>query len=153
MTIHIATIKVLNGKRKKPFTRQMHQLKRKFASIKDMKCSVDVKSVDVKLGDDLDDGNDFDIGYYEGRHATKRWLLDDTDLKHMYEKYQSGEVHLWCDILRNDDIEPPPSKKRKEEVSGTRCQDKEEKVDSVFTELYENHKDSYSSCKLNFGHE
>lgn len=76
-------------------------------------------TMEVKLGDDLVDGNNFDIGYYEGRHAAKRWQLDDGDLEYMYEKYKSGELHLWCDMLKDDDIEPP-QKKKKDEGTGTR---------------------------------
>lgn len=66
-----------------------------------MKCKIE-----IQLKDELEN-SDFDFGYYKGRHSTKRWILDDKDLELMYSKYKTGEIHLWCDILKIDENEPP----------------------------------------------
>lgn len=93
-----------------------------------MKCKME-----LKLRDELE-ASSFDIGYYE-RYAMKHWLIDDEDLKQMYK---TGEIHLWCEILNNDENQQPPKKKE------GRRQDKEEKVDSVLNELCDKHKETCS---------
>ncbi len=85
-----------------------------------------------------------DIGYYEGRHNTKRWLIDNGDLSRMYDNVKSGEIHLWCDL---DDVEkPPPMKKKKE--GGSRREDKEARVKKVHQELETKHEDKYTHYQL-----
>lgn len=44
----------------------------------------------------------------------------------MTSNFRSGEIHLWCDIEADDDVEEPPLKKKNE--GGARREDKEAKV-------------------------
>lgn len=64
----------------------------------------------------------------------------------MYSKRKNGdEISLWCDL----DSAQEQSRKRKhdESISSTR-QDKEDAIDSVFTDLYEKHQDAYTQPQL-----
>ncbi|ORU90926.1 MAG: hypothetical protein A6F71_08255 [Cycloclasticus sp. symbiont of Poecilosclerida sp. M] len=57
------------------------------------------------------------IGYYEGRHSTKRWITDDEDIQQMYSKFKSSEIHLYGAIFsRNVKMNPPPPKKKEERM-------------------------------------
>lgn len=47
----------------------------------------------------------------ELRQAKKRWINEDEDLRQMYIKYKSGEVHLWCDVYANVATCEPPQKR------------------------------------------
>lgn len=87
--------------------------------------------------------NDFDIGYYEGKHST---LLEDEDLHYMYSIIKSGdEVHLWCDLdLGEEPPSTPPPPKKKEERSSKR-EDKEKKVEETIQALQEKHEDKYTA--------
>ena len=64
---------------------------------------------------------DFDLGYFDGKHGTKRWLIEDEDIKNMYLKYTCGEIYLWLETL-------------------------EEKT---YEELLEKHKEKFSTHQLN----
>ena len=91
--------------------------------------------------------NEFEIGYYEGKHSTKRWLLEDEDLRYMYSTIKSDEIHLWCDLdvtEENFPPPPPPPKKSKEERSSSRREDKEKKVEDTIEILKDKHKDKYT---------
>lgn len=90
---------------------------------------------------------DFDMGYFDGKHSTKRWLIQDEDIEYMYSKFRSGEVHLWIEAL--DDVEdPPPKKKDADEASGSRREDKEAKVEKAFETLQAKHKEKFSIHQL-----
>lgn len=39
----------------------------------------------------------FSVGYFEGQHHTKIWLVSRDALATMYSKYTHGEICLWCD--------------------------------------------------------
>ena len=62
----------------------------------------------------------------------------------MYSNHKSGsEISLWCDL---DSVQQPQTWKRKNkdgQISPSR-QDKEEAVDSVYSELVESHNDKYT---------
>ena len=102
------TVKVLNGKRKKPVTKQIHHLN---SSIVEMR-----RRIQRQIKDELETASEFDIGYYEGRHSSKRWILEEQDLIQMYSKHKGNEIHLWCEIIKPVENEPP-SQKRKKDVS------------------------------------
>lgn len=131
-------IKILNGKRKKkPITRQMHKLKDRFVSVDDMKEKIENELKDISTS--------FDIGYYEGRNSTKRWVICQDDLEQMYSLNDRGsEIYLWCD-LECVDVECPQPKKKKE---ASRREDKEEAVDRAFNKLKDMHLNKYTKPQL-----
>ena len=131
-------IKVIDGKRKKPATRQLYRLSGVFKSISDMK-----RLIGTELKENIAKS---DIGYFEGKYSTKRWLVVDEDLAHMYSNIRSGEIHLWCDMEVLAEVEePPPSKKNK---GGSRREDKEARVDEVHQELLKKHQDKFTTYQL-----
>ena len=44
-----------------------------------------------------DEDSDYSIGYFEGHHQTKRWIVSTEDLEVMYQLYKEGGIFLWCD--------------------------------------------------------
>jgi hypothetical protein len=95
-----------------------------------------------ELKEEFSGDNDFDIGYFEGKHSTKRWLIENEDLNYMYST-QSNKIHLWCDL--DVVVEEPPRKKKKEEHS-TRRKEKEEKADEALVAKHKN--TSYTKNQL-----
>ena len=87
-----------------------------------------------------------DIGYFEGKYSTKRWLVVDEDLAHMYSNIRSGEIHLWCDMEVLADVEEPPPSKKNE--GGSRREDKEARVGEVHQELLKKHQDKFNTYQL-----
>ena len=63
-----------------------------------------------ELKDNVSEGIDFDLGYFDGKHGTKRWLIEDEDIKNMYLKYTSGEIYLWLEALEEAEAAPPQKK-------------------------------------------
>ena len=63
----------------------------------------------------------FQVGYYEGRSSTKRWIMESRDLKAMYSALKAGsKINLWWEgksssVTNNDDSEPPPKKANRQE--------------------------------------
>ena len=56
----------------------------------------------------------YNVGYFEGRSHSKRWLVSDDDLQAMYVKFSTGSrTALWCENVNRNVEQPPPSKKRK----------------------------------------
>ena len=88
-------MKIFNPMKKSKFVvRQLHQFRGKITSIDQLKAVLsdelneEVPDKDVK----------YNIGYFEGRHQTKRWIAQKDDLVVMYSKYsRSSEIFLWCD--------------------------------------------------------
>ena len=56
-------------------------------------CSVLCAKLDEALPDE---DSDYSIGYFEGRHQTKRWIVSTVDLEVMYQLFKEGEIFLWC---------------------------------------------------------
>lgn len=96
-------IKMLyNLRKRKPVTKQLYKLSNvKFTSIKDMR-----HKIAMELKEEIGD-----IGYYDGRHSTKRWLLEDEDVSQMYAIYRRGETFLWCEM--GDEVREVPKKEKK----------------------------------------
>jgi len=126
-------LKINDARRKKPITKQLHHLKDKFKSVKEMKS---------KIEREIRENISSDFGYFEGRQSTKRWILDDEDVSQMYRTNSGGEIYLWCEKC-NEDIEPP-SKKKKDDSVSSRRQDKEAKVEIAFEELAKKHGAAYT---------
>lgn len=127
--------------KKKAITKQLYHLRSKFRSVDDMR---------EKIMHELKEEIVGDIGYYEGRQSTKRWLLDDEDIHQMYSKHMhsGGEIYLWLDTNVYEGDEQPVKKKKKEEGTGSRRQEKEANVEKTCEELYNKHKDGYTKPQL-----
>jgi hypothetical protein len=89
-----------------------------------MKCQVR-----RELKNDIPD-TDYSIGYFEGKHSTKRWLLEDVDTDHMYGNFKSGEMRL-----RKRKWLP----RRHVYEGGSRRKEKEARVDEAYEVLLEKH--------------
>jgi hypothetical protein len=96
-----------------------------------MKCQVR-----RELKNDIPD-TDYSIGYFEGKHSTKRWLLEDEDIDHLYGNHKSGEIHLWCEVEK--EVAP------KKTEGGSKREYKEARVDEAYEVLLEKHKDKFST--------
>ena len=128
-------IKIL--KKKKPVTKELHNINGKFKSIEDMKHVLEGELKERITGD---------LGYFKGRQSAKRWLTEEEDLVQMYDRQKKGEIHLWCSF-EEDEIQEPPKKKKKE--SGcSRREDKERNADKIFEELLQIHQEKYTKPQL-----
>ncbi len=59
---------------------QLHSFKGKFSSVDHFK-----EVLSDELNEEVSDENSkYNMGYFEGRHQTKRWLASEEDLKAMY---------------------------------------------------------------------
>ncbi len=107
-----------------------------------------------KLGDHVPDTVRFSIGYFERTVSKKRWLCCQDDLEAMYEVYKhGGEITLWCDAkksLPTNDEQPGTSthKRKQDNPLPSKRQEKEEQVDSVYSDLKEKHGNKYENPKL-----
>ena len=85
-------VKFLTSNRK-AVVRELYNYHDKFDS---------VDAIQQKLKEEFSEhiarGLNFSIGYFEGRHQTKRWLISRQDVEKMYEKLQGKpEIFLWSD--------------------------------------------------------
>ena len=121
----------------KPIVRQVHRLKSKVSSITQLKASL----ID-EFSDEVPNTLDFEVGWYEGN--SKKWLVVQEDLGTMYSKCTGNEISLWCDVSRDDS----GGRKRKNTSGGSKRQEKEDAVESIYQELLTEHRDSYSKPQL-----
>ena len=59
-----------------------------------------IRSINLKLMEEFDsvpNSMDFDIGYYSGKQNKKHWLIEENNLKEMYDNMKKVSVLLWCD--------------------------------------------------------
>ena len=140
-------VKVINPHKKSDvIVRQLHGLNTKFDSVVVLRATLI-----EKLGEQVPETVNFDVGYYHGQAHSKIWLISESDLKAMYQKHPSGEITLWC-VGRSaeqvtshglskrggDDFSAGPSKRQK----------REEEVDIVFQELKEKHSTKFDTPRL-----
>ena len=92
--------------------------------------------------DEVPNTLDFDIGWF--KENTKEWLVVAEDLDRMYAKCTGNEICLWCDAS----IDKSNPKKRKTDSSGSRRQDGEDAVESIYQDLLIEHSDAYSKPQL-----
>jgi len=100
-----------------------------------------------------DEDSDYSVGYFEGRHQTKRWIVTTEDLEVMYQLYKEGENFLWCDgreepVDKHSDEDMAKRKNHKSESAVRARQDREEDLESIYSELQKKHGDSYSGLQL-----
>ena len=146
-------MKVFNqsSKRKPCIVRQLHNFTGQFESIKHLH-----QVLQSEMTGSLPPH--YVIGYYEGRHHTKRWLTSDEDLTVMNKKFCNGNISMWCDAREASDEDSSPSRdqERSRERSPKRSptkkcgkrEDKENEVDDIFQDLKIRHGDDYSGPQL-----
>ena len=98
-------VKVFNqsSKRKPCIVRQLHNFTGQFESIKHLH-----QVLQSEMTGSLPPH--YVIGYYEGRHHTKRWLTSDEDLTVMNKKFCNGNISMWCDAREASDEDSSPSR-------------------------------------------
>ena len=75
--------------KRKYYVRELHNITEKFTS---------VEQLEATISSELDLCSFLNIGYFEGRSHSKRWLVTDQDLEVMYKKFsRSAEISLWCE--------------------------------------------------------
>ncbi len=130
-------------------SRQLHHFDDKFHSITALK----VHLIET-LGEQVPETINFNLGYFEGRQSKKRWLCCQDDLDAMYQCYKDGgEITLWCDARKSNSCnseqsEPGARKRKQDNPTTTKRQEKEEQVDTVYSDLKEKHGDKYENPKL-----
>ena len=122
--------------------RQLHNFKGRIHSVVDLRA----KLVE-ELTEQVPDSMTFSVGYYEGSHHSKVWIVSDDDLYAMYSKYSSGPITLWCDGRVVEENEGGRMKRKREEASSKR-QEKENEVDDVDQDLRKRHGEMYSTPQL-----
>lgn len=114
-----------------------------FTSIVDLK---------VKLMEEFESlvpsNTHFSVGYFEGRHSAKKWLMSRDDLIAMYSHLNlSGKTSmcLWCDgCSRESDGNSRKRKRDSSPAPPSKRAVKEKEVDDVAAELKELHCDSHN---------
>ena len=131
------------AKRKKFSVRHLHNITKKFESVSSLR-----SALWHELGDVVPDEGDFNVGYFEGRQHTKKWLTTRQDLDAMYSYFQGRMcINLWCDGREATDEEmlKRPSKKV---ACEKRKKDQEEELEDIFLQLKEKHGSKYSGPQL-----
>ena len=78
-------VKIINlHKKSDVIVRQLHDVNTKFDSV------VVLRALLIeKLGEQVPETIDFDVGYYDGQAHSKIWLISESDLKVMYKKQRN----------------------------------------------------------------
>lgn len=108
-----------------------------------------------ELEESVPQSTKFSIGYFEGQ--TKRWICNDADLAVLYEVYAkcpNKEILLWCDGRKSNsgtfDAGNTPKRKKPNENTKTRREEKEERVAALAEELGEMHEGKYNFSELQY---
>ena len=92
--------------------RQLQYFSDKFCCISDI-----LSVLSTEFSDDIsDEDTEYSIGFFEGRHQTKRWLVSDEDVAEMYKKFHQGEISLWCGGKEPEESQPKGKKRKQPEV-------------------------------------
>ena len=91
-------VKVLNPiKRKKAVTRQMHEFKGRFQTVKQLKTQIF-----EELCDELPEDSASEVGYFEGRQASSKvWMVTKKDLDAMYCEGER-DFFLWIQTVEEE---------------------------------------------------
>lgn len=132
------------SKRSKFSVRQMHNVSQRFKSVTALR-----SAIWHEFADAIPDEGEFNVGFFEGKQHTKKWLVTNQDLDAMYS-YFIGKpcVNLWCDgkvVEEEEEEEIVPRKKQKRE---TKRSEREEQLEDVFQQLKRRHGDEYSGPQL-----
>ena len=51
-----------------------------------------------EFSDTIPDEGEFNVGYFEGKQHTKKWLISSQDVDVMYAYFEGKQsINLWCD--------------------------------------------------------
>ena len=119
--------------------RDLHSFNGQFTSVKHLR-----QVLCAELSDELP--SSFNVGYFEGRYHTKKWLTTDQDLVVMNSKFMGGDVCLWCDQQSGEATvsrDRSPARKK-----SSKRDEKEQEVDEIFQDLKDRHASDYSGPQL-----
>ena len=118
---------------RKAVVREIYNYHDKFDSVNAIR-----QKLKEEFSEHVAQGSSFSIGYFEGRHQTKRWLISLQGVEKMYEKLQGKpEIFLWSDgkddskTVTGDHEDASHNRKRPLETTSKR-QEKEEEVEAMF---------------------
>ena len=129
-------VRLINPKKKSDYVvRMWHNTTDLFTSPARMKLSL----MDY-FGNEVPSTTDFQVGYFEPPSNTKRWIVDERDLKMMYSCYEVGsKINLWCERrvehIPDKDNECPPS--TRSPPSKRKKREQVETDDEIFKQLRE----------------
>jgi hypothetical protein len=90
---------------------------------------------------------EFSVGYFEGKHHSKKWLVSSQDLEAMYAHYDSRTV--WCDGKKQEpEGDGGQKRKVKREAHSSKRAEREEEVDDIFHMLKAKHETNFSGPQL-----
>lgn len=146
---YVYKAKIFNKKsnKKKKFTvQQFHHFNDRLSSLSHLR-----EVLANEFGNNVPDEDDlYNMGYFEGRYQTKRWLECEEDLQRMYKIFSLGcEIFLWCDgraISESDVHNSQETSKKKSQQS--KRQAREEELDVISKTLKEKHGDTYTAPQL-----
>lgn len=127
-------------------SRQLHYFDGKFDSI----TAIKVHLMET-LRDQVPKTINYNLGYFEGRQSKKRWLFSQDDLSAMYQCFKDGgEITLWCDARNpvSEQSESSVRKRKQDHPTISQRQEKEEQVDTVYSDLKEKHGNKYDNPKM-----
>ena len=129
-------MRIINPKKKSDVTtRMLHHFHSKFDSVLMLR----IKMVE-ELKDVIPDTTTFKVGYIiEVPKTTKMSIATIDDINAMYARYNSGEILLWCE----GKCEETSGKRKRDDMSASRFQDKDYEIDEVTQELKEKHADKF----------
>ena len=139
-------VKIINkGKKSEFVTRDLKTFTGVFLSIKALKLKI-IEEMDSLVPSTLD----FQVGYFSGKQSKKNWLIDESDLKDMYDANESRKsIFLWCDsaeeqvkqVKRTKTVSSqiPAAKSRKIEID----EELEERIKAIHGDKY-----SYSQYRI-----
>ena len=87
----------------------------------------------------------FQVGYLEGRGSQKRWIVQQEDLKMMYESFDPEDViKLWCESKAKEEGRGKWGSENKEEEPKSERENNEDIGSEICMQLEEKHGDKYS---------
>ena len=91
--------------------------------------------------------NKFNIGYFEGRQHTKKWLVSSQDREVMYAGKEF--IFVWCDGNEQEvGGESIPKKRVKRDTLSSKRAEKEEELEDIFQTLETKHGSNFSTPQL-----
>ena len=87
----------------------------------------------------------FQVGYLEGRGSQKCWIVQQEDLKMMYESFNPEDViKLWCESKAKEECRGKRGSESKEEEPKSKMEKNEEIESEIRMQLEEKHGNKYS---------
>ena len=87
----------------------------------------------------------FQVGYLEGRGNQKRWIVQQEDLKVMYESFnREDDIKLWCESKVKEEGRGKRGNENKEEEPKSKREKNEDIESEIRAQLEEKHGEKYS---------